>query len=252
MSGPVAGVLEVSTFLIVLFLIWRPCDPRHTSMRTWGRRLAASGRNWVRNLYRRWRAASSWVEERLKLGRLIAGAQAKPIFTRRLRFIGILTALFFSTFPVSLYLMGAIPWWDFGSPSWGAWLTLTAWSLVLAGIVAVIPWRSPWQAVAVISLVSATVMGLDAIIGSPLHRGSPMGPSPIFGGRFYGFGNTTYSFFVVHTLIFAAAAAAPAARLGRKFLSYLIVTGIGLVALVIDVAHTWGADVGGRLGGVHG
>src|SRR5690625_5782595 len=99
----------------------------------------------------------------------------------------------------------------------------------------------------VISLVSATVMGLDAIVGSPLHRGSPMGPSPIFGGRFYGFGNTTYSFFVVHTLIFAAAAAAPAARLGRKFLSYLIVTGIGLVALVIDVAPTWGADVGGGL-----
>src|SRR5690625_2422946 len=81
----------------------------------------------------------------------------------------------------------------------------------------------------------------------PTASGQPHGTLPHFRGRFYGFGNTTYSFFVVHTLIFAAAAAAPAARLGRKFLSYLIVTGIGLVALVIDVAPTWGADIGGGL-----
>src|SRR5690625_3110717 len=99
----------------------------------------------------------------------------------------------------------------------------------------------------VISLVSATVMGLDAVVGSPLHRGSPMGPSPILGGRFYGFGNTTYSLFVVHTLIFAAVAAAPAARLGRKFVSYLIVGVVGIVALIVDVAPTWGADIGGGL-----
>src|SRR5699024_11971889 len=87
------------------------------------------------------------------------------------RWIGAAVAMFFALFPVSLYLMGAIPWWDLGSPGVGAWLTLISWSILLGGIVAAIPWRSPWQAIAVISLVSATVMGLAAIAGSPLHRG---------------------------------------------------------------------------------
>src|SRR5699024_10241425 len=130
---------------------------------------------------------------------------------------------------------------------WGAWLTCVVWAAVLAAVVRFIPWRSHWQAIAVLCGVSALVMGLDAIVGSPLHRGSPMGPSPIYGGRIYGFGNTTYAFFVVHTLVLATAAAAPAARAGRKLLSYGIVAGIGIIALVIDVAPTWGADIGGGL-----
>ncbi|HLR56514.1 MAG TPA: hypothetical protein VK096_07130 [Actinomycetales bacterium] len=247
MSGPVAGVLEVSTFVLILFLVWKPWDRRHDSPRKLAERMANSARAWVRNTYRRWRATRTWATENLRLRRLMSSARARPLLGKTARWIGAAVAMFFALFPVSLYLMGAIPWWDLGSPGVGAWLTLISWSILLGGIVAAIPWRSPWQAIAVISLVSATVMGLDAIVGSPLHRGSPMGPSPIYGGRFYGFGNTTYSFFVVHTLVLATAAAAPAARAGRKLLSYGIVAGIGIIALVIDVAPTWGADIGGGL-----
>lgn len=255
MSGPVSGVLEISTFLIALFLIWQPWDSRHTSMSTSKKRVAASGRGWVQKIYGALRAVKEFV--RRKFGAFIASfvsvvrrLRTNGRFMSLLRGIGISATLFFAVFPVSLYVMGAIPWWDLGDPKLAARVTLIVCTAILAAIVAVIPWRSPWQAIGVISLVSAAVMGIDVVLGSGLHRGSPMGPSPIYGGRFYGFGNTTYSFFVVHTLILAAVAGAPAARAGgawRKLLSYLIVGGIGAVAVIIDVAPTWGADIGGGL-----
>lgn len=247
MSGPVAGVLEVSTFFLVLLLIWRPWDSRHTFWSVAAQRLARSSRAGVRKLYERWRAVREWFSATLKMRRLFEALRRSAGLLRIGRGVGIFIALFFAMLPVSLYLMGAVPWWDLANPAVGAWATLIVISAVLGLAVSAVPWRSGWQAIGVISLVSAAVMGIDVILGSGLHRGSPMGPSPIYGGRFYGFGNTTYSFFVVHTLIFAAAVAAPLARAGRKLLSYLVIAGIGAAAVIIDVAPTWGADIGGGL-----
>lgn len=235
MSGPTTAILEFSFIAIALLLVWRPWDKRH---RSW---------NLIEDRYNKWRFVRWWAQKWRTFVRWARSRTWQKPALAWLQRVGIGLALFFAAFPLSLYLMGAIPWWDMGSPEWGAWLTLFVWAAVLAAVVRLIPWRSHWQAIAVLCGVSALVMSLDVIVGSPLHRGSPMGPSPIYGGRFYGFGNTTYSFFVVHTLIFATAVAAPLTRAGRKLASYTVVGVIGLVALIVDVAPTWGADIGGGL-----
>ena len=156
--------------------------------------------------------------------------------------LGLLTAL-----PIGLYLMTTWVWWRAPDPGTAMWLTMAGATLTVAGMSALAACRPVWSAAAVVSVITFGVLTMDALLGTPLHRGSPLGPSPTLGGRYYGFGNPTYSIYVVAALVTAAVIGWWLREHGHRVVGMVAAGVIGMVALLVDLLPGLGADVGGGL-----
>ncbi|HEX3452546.1 MAG TPA: hypothetical protein VHS26_04530, partial [Solirubrobacteraceae bacterium] len=118
--------------------------------------------------------------------------------------------------------------------------TIVAASVLLAAITdAVLPWPRAPLAPAIVAIVALVV---DALAGTQLLLRSLLGPNPILGARFYGFGNELKSGLAVLVLAALAAALYPVHR-GRTAALATALAGIGLAA--IEGAARIGAGVGG-------
>lgn len=149
--------------------------------------------------------------------------------------------------PVALFLMTTTAWWRFGSPRAGMWVSLALTTALVAGVVALVPRRPATTGVGVLAALTFGVLTLDALLGTPLHRGSPLGPAPTLGGRYYGFGNPTYSVYVVAAFVTAAVVGSWLVRRGHRWLGALAAAAVCGLALVVDLWPGLGADVGGGL-----
>lgn len=155
--------------------------------------------------------------------------------------------LVIAAMPAGVFLMAAWSWWRLDPPVLGMWASMVVSTLMIAGIGALAPWRPAWVAPALVSAITGGILTLDALLGTPLHRGSPLGPAPTLGGRFYGFGNPTYSVYVVAMVVTAAAVATWLLRRGHRRLAVAAAAAVGLATLVVDLWPTLGADIGGGL-----
>jgi hypothetical protein len=118
--------------------------------------------------------------------------------------------------------------------------TITLACLALGALAdALLPWpRAPLApaVVAIVALVS------DALAGTQLLMRSLLGPNPILGARFYGFGNELKSGLAVLVLAAVAAALYPAVR-GRHAVA--LMAGAGIVLAAFEGSARIGAGVGG-------
>jgi hypothetical protein len=122
----------------------------------------------------------------------------------------------------------------------GEYATIVAASVALAAITdALLPWPRAPLAPAIVAIVALVV---DALAGTQLLLRSLLGPDPILGARFYGFGNELKSGLAVLVLASLAAALFPVHR-GRTAALATALAGIGLAA--IEGAARIGAGVGG-------
>ncbi|WP_146252045.1 hypothetical protein [Xylanimonas oleitrophica] len=156
-------------------------------------------------------------------------------------------ALLLSALPAGAFLGSLGGWWRFEGATVALWVATGITTLIVAGLAALAPRRPTWAAAGVVAGITFGALTLDALAGTPLNRASPLGSAPTFGARFYGFGNPTFSVYAVAGLIFAAAVAQLLVQRGRRVLAAVAVGVIGVVALVIDVWPTLGADLGGGL-----
>ncbi|MFI4989991.1 MAG: hypothetical protein ACHQHO_03640 [Solirubrobacterales bacterium] len=92
------------------------------------------------------------------------------------------------------------------------------------------------------AVVSVLALTIDALAGTQLLIRSLLGPNPIIGARFYGFGNELKSGLAVLVLAAVAAALYPAVRSTRAALA---MAGAGIVLAAIEGAARIGAGVGG-------
>ncbi len=104
---------------------------------------------------------------------------------------------------------------------------------------ALLPWPRAPLAPAVVSVLALTI---DALAGTQLLMRSLLGPNPIIGARFYGFGNELKSGLAVLVLGAVAAVLYPAVRSRRAALA---MAGAGIVLAGIEGAARIGAGVGG-------
>jgi hypothetical protein len=122
----------------------------------------------------------------------------------------------------------------------GEYATIVAASVALAAITdALLPWPRAPLAPAIVAVVALVI---DALAGTQLLVRSLLGPDPILGARFYGFGNELKSGLAVLVLAALAAALFPARR-GRAAALATALAGIALAA--IEGAARIGAGVGG-------
>jgi len=163
------------------------------------------------------------------------------------------TALVFAAAPVASFLANLVPWWTFAHPAAVLWATVTG-SCVLVGLLALVgPWRPRvFGPPGFVAALTAAVLAVDVIVGSPLQVSSLYGLSALVAGRFYGFGNVAFAVFAMTALLAATWAAATALRRGRKGAAALAVTGIGAAAVVVDGWPAFGADFGGVIAMVPG
>jgi hypothetical protein len=118
-------------------------------------------------------------------------------------------------------------------------------AIVLAclGLAALTDALVPWpRAPLVPALAGVLALVTDALAGTQLLMRSLLGPNPVLGARFYGFGNELKSGLAVAVLAAVAAALYPAVRSRRAMLAMALA---GVVLAALEGAAKIGAGVGG-------
>jgi len=171
-----------------------------------------------------------------------------PLFNR----LGIGAALFAGAIPTALYLVTAVRWWRWDHPALvlGTVTVIAAVAIAAASAVARIPY--PWRFVTVQCAITYGALTFDGLNGTKLQLGSLLAAGQVYGGRFYGFGNVTFTVYATATLLLAAAAAQMLLRRGRRDLAVAATMVIGGLAVLVDGWPTFGADFGGILALVPG
>ncbi|MCK0117255.1 hypothetical protein MWU57_09435 [Isoptericola sp. S6320L] len=157
------------------------------------------------------------------------------------------TLLVGASLPAATFLMTTWGWWRGENITLALWLSLGASTALVALVAALAPRWPVWTGPTVLATLTFAVLTLDALLGTPLHRGSPLGAAPTLGGRFYGFGNPTYSVYAVAAVVCAAGLGTVLARRLGRLAGGVAASVVGLVALVVSVLPSLGADVGGGL-----
>ncbi|WP_392542762.1 hypothetical protein [Oryzobacter telluris] len=151
-----------------------------------------------------------------------------------------------AAFPVGTFLANLVPWWTEVAPGAvfaGALLVAVA---VVTVVALAVERRRPLGALLTVAVVTLLVLGGDVLLGSRLQLGSVFGQNPTVGGRFYGFGNTSFALYGLAVLAVVAAVAG-SRRIGR-WAAAGAALGILVVALAIEALPSLGADFGGPPG----
>ncbi|MET4224789.1 hypothetical protein [Oerskovia enterophila] len=156
-------------------------------------------------------------------------------------------ALVLASLPAAAFVSSMTSWWRFENPMLAAVAMSVGSTVVVAGLGALAPRRPVWAGPALVAGITFAVLTLDALLGTPFNRASPLGSAPTFGARFYGFGNPTFSVYAVAGVLAAAGVAQWLVLRGRRRTATLVVGVVGVVAMAVDVWPTLGADLGGGL-----
>ncbi len=125
----------------------------------------------------------------------------------------------------------------------GAGVEYAAIALLCFALAALSDVLLPWpRAPLTPAVVSVLALAIDALAGTQLLMRSLLGPNPIIGARFYGFGNELKSGLAVLVLAAVAGALYPAVRSRRAALA---MAGAGVVLAAIEGSARIGAGVGG-------
>lgn len=160
--------------------------------------------------------------------------------------------------PVATFLANLAPWWRSGAPVAVFVVVLVGAVLLVAGPALLAERRRHLGGLLVVAVVTLGVLGGDVLLGSRLQLGSVFGQNPTVGGRFYGFGNTSFALYGVAVLVVVAALAGsgrpetrravPGPRRSRRWAGSGLALGVLVAALAVEALPGLGADFGGPPG----
>jgi hypothetical protein len=145
----------------------------------------------------------------------------------------------------SMMLTGALPWQYSSSPGLFLSILVCAWLLILTPLALLVG-----QSAAVPSIIGATAITvaaftMDAALGAVMQPGSMLNSRPIFGLRWYGFGNVTFAAYATAGLLLAGYIAHRYLAAGRRGTA---VAAVGVIGFGIVICEGWpsmGSDFGG-------
>lgn len=141
----------------------------------------------------------------------------------------------------AVFLATVTSWWRWPSPG----LALYGVTLVLSAAVGAVSYLLLRRRATIGVLASAFgVLLVDGVLGTPLQVGSMFADGPVIGGRFFGFGNSTFAVLALATLALAAAAGQRLLGSSRPYAAVAVLA-IGLAGLAVDGKPGWGTDFGG-------
>jgi hypothetical protein len=168
-------------------------------------------------------------------------ARGRPDLPRPVTLVGVAVA----TVPVSTLLANLVPWWRAPAPGLVLAGVLAA---LVAGATAAAAWaehRQPLGALRLVAVVTIVALAGDVVLlGSRLQLASVFGQNPVVGGRFYGFGNTSFALYGLAVLVVVGWVA------GAGIRSRAVSAALGVLVLLagVTVEALPGADFGGPPG----
>jgi hypothetical protein len=144
-------------------------------------------------------------------------------------------------FFIAVFLSTATMWWRWPAPGFSLYCVVIAISAALAAVAQVVLKRWAFLGIAA---AAYGILLVDGVLGTPLQFGSMFTDGPVIGGRFYGFGNSTFATLAVAALVTAGWAAQKLVDTSRKQAA-LAVLAVGGAAIVVDGRPGWGTDFGG-------
>ncbi|WP_405062666.1 hypothetical protein OG474_13820 [Kribbella sp. NBC_01505] len=144
-------------------------------------------------------------------------------------------------FFIAVFLSTATVWWRWPSPGFSLYCVVLGISALFAGLAQVFLKRYAYLGIA---LAAYAILLVDGVLGTPLQFGSMFADGPVIGGRFYGFGNSTFATLAIAALVVAGWAAQKLIDRSRVRAA-LAVLAIGGAAIVVDGRPGWGTDFGG-------
>jgi len=144
-------------------------------------------------------------------------------------------------FFIAVFLSTATMWWRWPAPAFSLYCVVLGISAVLAGVAQVVLKRYAFLGIA---LAAYLILLVDGVLGTPLQFGSMFTDGPVIGGRFYGFGNSTFATLAVAALVTAGWAAQKLIDKSRVQAALAVLV-IGGAAIVVDGRPGWGTDFGG-------
>jgi hypothetical protein len=144
-------------------------------------------------------------------------------------------------FFIAVFLSTATVWWRWPAPGFSLYCVVLGISALFAAVA-----QLALKRYAFLGIVAAAylILLVDGVLGTPLQFGSMFTDGPVIGGRFYGFGNSTFATLAVAALVTAGWAAQKLIDKSRKQAA-LAVLAVGGAAIVVDGRPGWGTDFGG-------
>lgn len=145
----------------------------------------------------------------------------------------------------SMMLTGALPWQYSSSPGLFVSILACAWLAILTTLALLVG-----RIVAVPNIIAATALcvaafTIDAALGAVMQPGSLLNSRPIFGLRWYGFGNVTFAGYATAGLVLAGYIAHRLIAAGRRSAAVAAVGAIGLGMVICEGWPSMGSDFGG-------
>jgi hypothetical protein len=144
-------------------------------------------------------------------------------------------------FFIAVFLSTATVWWRWPAPGFSLYCVVLGISALFAAVA-----QLAFKRWALLGILAAAYLILlaDGVLGTPLQFGSMFTDGPVIGGRFYGFGNSTFATLAVAAIVMAGWAAQKLIDRSRKQAA-LAVLAVGGAAIVVDGKPGWGTDFGG-------
>jgi hypothetical protein len=145
----------------------------------------------------------------------------------------------------AMMLTGSLPWQESRTPGLSLTLLVLAWGVVLTGLALVIARLARVPAVIAAAGLVVAAFTVDAALGGVMQPGSMLNSRPIYGLRWYGFGNVTFAAYAAAGLVLAGYLAHRFLGQGRRAHAVGAVAVIGFGIVICDGWPTMGTDFGG-------
>jgi hypothetical protein len=147
--------------------------------------------------------------------------------------------------PAVMMLAGAAPWQNSGSPGLVVSLVVAAWSVILTALALLLGRLAQVPSIIAATALSVAAFTFDAALGAVMQPGSLLNSRPIFGLRWYGFGNVTFAAYATAGLFLAGYLAHRCLVANRRAAAVAAVGSIGFAIVLCEGWPTMGSDFGG-------
>ena len=145
----------------------------------------------------------------------------------------------------AMMLTGAVPWQDSRSPGLFLSLLVAAWMVILTPLALLVGRRARVPAIIAAAGISVAAFTFDAALGAVMQPGSMLNSRPIFGLRWYGFGNVTFAAYASAGLLLAGYIAHRCLAAGRRGAALAAVGAVGFGIVICEGWPSMGSDFGG-------
>jgi hypothetical protein len=147
--------------------------------------------------------------------------------------------------PAAMMLTGAVPWQSGSSPGLLLSLVVAAWSVILTSLALLIGRLAALPNAIAAAAIAVAAFTFDAALGAVMQPGSMLNSRPIFGLRWYGFGNVTFAAYASTGLFLAGYLAHRCLAASKRATAVATVGVIGFGMVICQGWPSMGSDFGG-------